>query len=55
MKKKNKVNILVYYEITSGIDAAIKGEKQLKRWRRKWKLMLIEKEKADWRDLYDFF
>jgi putative endonuclease len=28
-------------------------EKQIKKWNRKWKLELIEKNKPDWNDLYD--
>lgn len=51
--KKYNIYNLVYYEITSEIDAAIKREKQIKKWRRSWKLALIEKENPDWRDLYN--
>ena len=32
---------------------AILREKQMKKWRRVWKLELIEKSNPDWRDLYD--
>ena len=35
------------------IEAAIRKEKQIKNWRREWKIALIEKENAQWRDLYD--
>jgi putative endonuclease len=31
---------------------AIKREKQIKRWRRHWKLELIEKDNPTWRDLF---
>jgi putative endonuclease len=51
--KKYNVHSLVYYEVTSEIGAAIQREKQLKKWRRDWKLALIEKENPDWRDLYE--
>jgi putative endonuclease len=51
--KRYKVHILVYYEMTSDIESAIKREKQLKNWKRKWKLELIEKSNPEWRDLYD--
>ena len=46
---------LVYFEQTYSVDAAIAREKQLKNWRRAWKLELIEKEKPEWRDLADDF
>lgn len=51
--KKYNVHRLVYYEIFSEIKIAIKREKQLKNWHRKWKLALIENANPDWRDLYD--
>lgn len=50
--KKYKVNKLVYYEIYEYPHEAIFREKQLKEWKRRWKLELIEKENPDWRDLY---
>ena len=46
---------LVYFEQTYSVDAAIAREKQLKNWRRAWKLELIEKENPEWRDLADDF
>ena len=49
------VTILVYYEQTSSIQAAITREKQLKRWNRQWKLDLIEKDNPKWRDLSEDF
>jgi putative endonuclease len=50
------VKTLVWFDTFDTIEAAIRFEKQLKRWRRDWKLALIEKENPDWRDLYeDFF
>jgi len=33
-------------------DAALR-EKQMKRWKRAWKLALIERDNPQWRDLYD--
>ncbi len=51
--KKYYVKKLVYYEITSDIKSAIQREKQIKRWKREWKIELIEKSNPDWRDLYD--
>jgi len=42
---------LVWYEAHAAMDAAIRREKQIKRWRRDWKLQLIESENPQWRDL----
>lgn len=50
--KKYKVHMLVYYEQTSSVESAIKREKDLKNWKRKWKLDLIEKSNSEWKDLY---
>jgi putative endonuclease len=50
--KKYHVHNLVYYETTEDIDSAIKREKQLKKWKRKWKIELIERENPEWKDLY---
>lgn len=49
------VTRLVYFEETSSVEAAVAREKQLKNWRRAWKLELIEKENPEWRDLADDF
>lgn len=50
--KKYNINLLVYFEETCDIESAIKREKQLKGWDRKWKLELIEKNNSKWEDLY---
>jgi putative endonuclease len=50
--KKYKVHNLVYYETTDDVESAIRREKQLKRWKRDWKIELIEKQNPEWRDLY---
>jgi putative endonuclease len=34
-------------------DSAITREKQIKRWRREWKIHLIEKDNPKWDDLYE--
>lgn len=47
------VTRLVWYELHSTMLSAIKREKQLKEWRRSWKLDLIERENPDWDDLFD--
>lgn len=49
--KKYKIKNLVYYEETDDIGIAISREKKLKRWRRRWKVELIEKENPEWDDL----
>ncbi|MFO8232373.1 MAG: GIY-YIG nuclease family protein [Longimonas sp.] len=46
------VTRLVYYEVYDDIQTAIEREKQLKGWRRAWKIDLIETENPTWRDLY---
>ncbi len=45
------VNLLVYFETFDSILEARAREHSLKRWRRAWKIALIEKLNADWRDL----
>ena len=50
--KKYNVHKLVYYETTNNIESAIRREKQLKKWNRKWKLNLIENSNPEWIDLY---
>jgi putative endonuclease len=50
--KKYDTHLLVYYEQTDDMYTAIKREKQLKKWKRQWKLELIEKENPEWNDLY---
>lgn len=51
--KQYHVHDLVYYEITDSVETAISREKQLKNWKRKWKLDLIEKDNPQWKDLYN--
>ena len=51
--KKYHVHTLVYYEMTTDVESAIRREKRLKKWERKWKLKLIEKDNPEWKDLYD--
>jgi putative endonuclease len=50
--KKYNVNQLVFFEDTNDVDAAITREKQLKKWKRAWKLRLIEESNPEWRDLF---
>jgi putative endonuclease len=51
--KKHKIHNLVYYEVHNDVTCAITREKQLKKWRRKWKLDLIEKLNPKREDLYN--
>lgn len=46
------VKLLVWYEAFPTALEAIAAEKRIKRWRRAWKLELIERENPQWRDLY---
>ena len=50
--KRYQVHNLIYYEVFENIEQAIIREKQLKKWRRQWKINLIEKDNPEWRDLY---
>ena len=50
--QKYNIHNLVYFESGDDINGAIEREKQLKRWKRDWKIKLIEKENPDWKDLY---
>ena len=50
--KRYGVKTLVWFDSTGSIEAAIAREKQLKNWKREWKVALIEKENPMWRDLY---
>ena len=49
--KKHGVKLLVYYEIFEDIDAAIARETRLKKYKREWKINLIEDRNPNWRDL----
>jgi len=51
--KKYAVKILVYFEAHDGAEAAITREKQIKEWKRQWKLELIEGFNPDWQDMFD--
>jgi len=51
--KKYNLNKLVYFDLCEDVQEAIRREKQLKNWRRQWKLELIEKLNPKYEDLYD--
>jgi putative endonuclease len=46
------VHLLVWYEGYDNPTAAIEREKELKKWRREWKVNLIEQDNPNWDDLY---
>ena len=50
--KRYSVHQLVWYELHENMDSAINREKQLKEWKRQWKLRLIEDTNPNWQDLY---
>jgi putative endonuclease len=50
--KQYQVHDLVWYEIHENMESAITREKQLKEWKRQWKVELIEKLNPYWNDLY---
>jgi putative endonuclease len=47
------VHMLVYTEFHETMESAILREKRIKKWRRAWKLELIERDNPQWRDLYE--
>lgn len=49
---KYDVVMLVYFEEYDNPEEAIKREKNIKAWKRNWKLDLIENNNPDWNDLY---
>jgi putative endonuclease len=50
--KKYGIHLLVWFEEFSYIRDAILREKRIKKWRREWKIELIEKMNPDWADLF---
>jgi putative endonuclease len=51
--KKYDVTRLVFFEQHLTMESAIAREKQLKRWKRDWKIELIESKNPEWIDLYN--
>ena len=50
--QKYELDQLVYFEIVESIESAIVREKQMKAWKRDWKIQLIEENNNEWVDLY---
>jgi putative endonuclease len=51
--RRHGCKLLVWYEIHEELDGARYRELQIKKWKRDWKLKLIESANPDWLDLYD--
>jgi putative endonuclease len=49
---KYGVTMLVWFEEFDLVTAAIQRETNIKRWKRRWKLELIEEDNPEWRDLF---
>ena len=50
--KKYGVHTLVHYESYKDVHDALTREKRMKKWKRQWKIDLIESKNPDWKDLY---
>ncbi len=53
--KMYQVHRLVYFEVHENQYDAILREKRIKKWKRPWKISLIEKDNPAWKDLYENF
>jgi putative endonuclease len=51
--KDNDCKLLVWYEVHEDLQDARRREAQMKKWKRPWKLRLIEEHNPQWKDLYD--
>ena len=51
--KKYDVHRLVWYEVHESMESAIAREKAIKKWRRAWKVGMIEESNPSWVDLYE--
>jgi len=47
------VKTLVWFEVHDTRIAALTRERQIKKWNRAWKIEMIERDNADWKDLSD--
>lgn len=50
--RRYAVHMLVWFEVHEEMEPAIAREKEIKGWKRRWKLELIENANPEWRDLY---
>jgi putative endonuclease len=51
--KDNDCKLLVWYEFHEDLQNARRREAQMKKWKRPWKLRLIEEHNPQWKDLYE--
>ena len=51
--KRYRIHLLVYYELHPDMTSAITREKQIKKWRRSWKIEMIEGQNPEWNDLWE--
>jgi len=51
--KKYRIHTLVHVERFADVNEAIAREKAMKKWRRAWKIKLIERDNPTWADLYE--
>jgi putative endonuclease len=51
--EKYGVKQLVWFEVHEDVNAAITREKQIKKWKRDWKVNLIQRTNPQWDDLYE--
>ncbi|MEP1034855.1 GIY-YIG nuclease family protein [Ekhidna sp.] len=49
--RKYQVSLLMWFETHNDVNEAIQREELIKKWRRKWKIELIENENPEWSDL----
>lgn len=49
---RHNVHVLVWYEFHGTMESAITREKRIKKWRRAWKINLVEAMNSQWDDLY---
>jgi putative endonuclease len=50
--RRYDVDKLIWFEVYDDVLSAIAREKELKKWRRDWKIRLIEEQNPNWMDLY---
>jgi putative endonuclease len=51
--KQHDLGHVVWYEAHEDVIAAIEREKKIKKWRRDWKINLVQAENPHWNDLYE--
>jgi putative endonuclease len=51
--KEHGCTLLVWYEAHDDIQTARLRERQMKKWKREWKLELIERDNPQWKDMFD--